>query len=678
MGCAPSRSNWNAQYDEALVHTLGVGGLERRGSQEVMMRAITNEHADVDKEGLNIKKINGYEVKQSLGKGAFGEVFMGRKDSETYAIKVLRRSALKRKVTGKASSALDSVKLEIATMKKIAHPNCVHMFDVILDPTHDEIYLVLEFVDGGSSQKMDNQGRPIPLSERVVWSHMRHLVMGLEYLHMHQIVHRDIKPDNLLLTRDGSFGGAGMLKICDFGTSSLCEGDEGATKTVGTPPFFSPELCSRDSSGQYDNRVVDLWAVGVTMYLWLTGRMPFNAPTVMLLMEQIQQAEEVTPAPKEVSAGIGAVIEGLLTRDFERRLTLVQLRAHKWLTDGDRQVLPPQPVMLVEVTPEEIEQAFSNRAAMMAQSAAGPSHLGKAIGYVPNWKREGLAVIRKLCSAREAQIFRAIGSCGHLANHIPAIYGIKSNADDEADPEERTSFRRSITRQRTRPLAKVKAVAQVATLFRGPDGNSNPPVSPNAGHVESALATAEAAAEHLEEFEIRMQDLAAGMTVPCAMGILLGVRTVVADDFAPEAQADLQPERLDRMLEFDPSAVTEADKAAGGVSLLRYLTFLDEHASTAQLGFRIDASRTVVNGELADLPLPAGKYLETLKEESDVCKAFATFLQYDVALAKAFVVKLETLIAALQRSSFFSSHLMLRSGLLLFYDDKARIDKVCV
>jgi serine/threonine protein kinase len=192
--------------------------------------------------------------------------------------------------------------------------------------------------------------------------------MGLEYLHMHQIVHRDIKPDNLLLTRDGSFGGAGMLKIGDFGTSSLCEGNEGAAKTVGTPPFFSPELCSRDSSGQYDNRVVDLWAVGTvgltgrmpfnTMYLWLTGRMPFNAPMVMLLMVQIEMAE-VTPAPKEVSAGIGAVIEGLLTRDFERRLTLMQLRTHKWLTDGDRQVLPPQPVMLVEVTPEEIEQAFS-------------------------------------------------------------------------------------------------------------------------------------------------------------------------------------------------------------------------------------------------------------------------------------------------------------------------------
>jgi serine/threonine protein kinase len=659
-----------------------------------MMRAITNEHADVDKEGHHIKKINGYEVKHSLGKGAFGEVFLGKKDGETYAIKVLRKSALKRQRTGKASSALDSVKLEIATMKKIAHPNCVHMFDVILDPTHDELYIVLEFVDGGPSQKMDHQGRPIPLPECVVWSHMRHLVMGLEYLHMHQIVHRDIKPDNLLLTCDGSFGAAGMLKICDFGTSSLCEGDEGAAKTVGTPPFFSPELCSRNSSGQYDNRVVDLWAVGITMYLWLTGRMPFNAPTVMLLMEQIQQAEEVTPAPKEVSPGVGAVIEGLLTRDIERRLTLMQLRAHKWLTDGDRQVLPPQPVMHVEVTPKEIEQAFSNRAAMMAQSAAGPSHLAKAIGLPNPWKREGLAVMRKLCSAREAQIFRAIGACSHLANHVPAIYSVKSAADDDANPEERSSFRRSVTRQGTRSPNTFRAAARAVTLFRIPsagdrslagvaqagaqDRGGSPPSSPKASHAENAPATAEAVAEHLEQFEIRMQDLAAGMTVPCAMGILMGVRTVVADDFAPEAQADLQPERLDRMLEFDPGAVTEADKAAGGVSLLRYLTFLDEHASTAQLGFRIDASRTVVNGELADLPLPAGKYLETLKEESDVCKAFATFLQYDVALAKAFVVKLETLIAALQRSSFFSSHLMLRSGLLLFYDDKARIDKVCV
>lgn len=217
MGCNGSKADgedWNSEYAKALSMKKGAvldelpeghdalkgSFAQRRASKDldssnVLVRADEAQKATVDKEGRDIKKVNGYDVKQTLGKGAFGEVFLGKKDGETFAIKVLRKSALKRQRTGRSGSALDSVKEEIATMKKIAHPNCVHMFDVILDPAHDEIYLVLEFVDGGPSQKNDKDGNPIPLAERTIWSHMRHLCMGLEYLHMHQIVHRDIKPD---------------------------------------------------------------------------------------------------------------------------------------------------------------------------------------------------------------------------------------------------------------------------------------------------------------------------------------------------------------------------------------------------------------------------------------------------------------------------------------------------
>ena len=95
-----------------------------------------------------------------------------------------------------------------------------------------------------------------------------------------------------MLTQPGRMyqGGAGVLKITDFGTSCFCEGDTNAQKTAGTPTFFSPELCTTDTAGTYDVRIVDLWAMGVTLYMWISGRVPFEAPTTLLLMQMIAAA----------------------------------------------------------------------------------------------------------------------------------------------------------------------------------------------------------------------------------------------------------------------------------------------------------------------------------------------------------------------------------------------------
>jgi hypothetical protein len=95
--------------------------------------------ASVHKDGNQIASVDDFEVVRTLGKGAFGEVFLASRKKELYAVKVLRRSALKRMRQGRTGSALDNLKTEIATMKKIGHPNCVQMFDVILDPEQDEV-----------------------------------------------------------------------------------------------------------------------------------------------------------------------------------------------------------------------------------------------------------------------------------------------------------------------------------------------------------------------------------------------------------------------------------------------------------------------------------------------------------------------------------------------------------
>ena len=278
MGCASSQqtvtinvdaANWNVAYEETTRK------LSRRRSSSKISRGLLGESSTalIEKKGNQLERVNDYIITGALGKGAYGEVFKAKSDGEHFAVKVLKKSALKKMRTpgrkppgrpggkpgmatpgfGKSIGAevLDSVKMEIATMKKITHPNCVQMFDVILDPSQDEVFIVLEFVDGGTSQPLGPDGVAVPLPDRTIWSHLRHLVMGLEYLHMHGIIHRDIKPDNLLVTRPGAMyeGGAGILKIADFGTSCLCEGDANAQKTAGTPTFFSPELCSIDAAG---------------------------------------------------------------------------------------------------------------------------------------------------------------------------------------------------------------------------------------------------------------------------------------------------------------------------------------------------------------------------------------------------------------------------------------------
>lgn len=664
MGCRPSkpRSGSSNEWNEAYEQSVKRVATTRRDSVKAVKKGDDRRGSTGDTVVIvngKVSSVSGYAMGKVLGKGAFGEVFLATKGGDRYAVKVLRKSQLSKttktiakrpgaKPGAGTSGAFDSVASEIATMRKFNHPNLVHMFDVVVDVNRQEVYVVIEFVDGGASQKMDAEGKPIPLPEATMWSHMRHLVLGLEFLHMQGIVHRDIKPENLLVTREPTFNGIGMLKIADFGTANILSDDDenGKKKTQGTPLFFSPEVCTKDASGTFDTRAVDLWAVGVTVFVWCSGKMPFMAATEYLLMEKIQQCDATVSPPTEASPKLASVIRGLLTKDPARRLTLNQLRLHAWLTSDGKEPLPQQPHTSIHVTEEEISEAVTAaayRQLIAYQSAAGPSALAKATGRVADWKREGANVIRKRSNETDASLSRAIASDGDLAHHMPVVYSIEAVQEGGEQAGGDTD--------RSAPAAAPPASAE----------------APSA----AAPAPSPAAATQASLHDIRMQDLAGGMTRPCAMLIVMGCRTVVPADFEVEGSAP-SAELLEKMRALDASAPTAEEEAAGGISRRRYLQFLDSSTSTSSLGFRIDAAKTVVDGELATLPLPEGKALETLHDEADVQAAIGTFLQDDYALCKAVLGKLQALCTALERSAFFARHVLLRSTLLMVYDDAAR------
>ena len=304
---------------------------------EVQMRSrvnITKAEDDEDR----ITHINEYEVGKILGQGAYGIVYKasGPERGEV-AIKVLNRSVLGRKKVGKGT-ALDSVFKEIGVMKQLSHPNCVQLYEVIDDADHHCMYLVMEFVAGGDLNYPITQKKTVTEDEMRRW--MRDSVVGLEYLHSYNILHRDIKPENILWDEKNQ-----LAKLADFGVSTISEGGQHkdyVKATAGTPAFYAPEMCGDDKTGAkvYSGRAADVWALGVCVYMWMFHRLPFEAPTVFMLMEAIREGELEIPDTYPASADLTELLRGLLAKKPRHRLRIKDLRRNAWMTNNHSEPLP--------------------------------------------------------------------------------------------------------------------------------------------------------------------------------------------------------------------------------------------------------------------------------------------------------------------------------------------------
>ena len=302
-----------------------------------------------------VSQVNQYKMGRVLGQGTYGVVYQARgapRSAATgapqgaqleVAVKVLNRSVLKRKKVGKGT-ALDGVLKEIGVMKKLSHPNCVQLYEVLDDKDKDCMYLVMEFVAGGDLNYPIKRGERV--AEATLRGWMRDSVLGLEHLHHHAILHRDIKPENILWDEARQ-----CAKLADFGVSTISEGGQHrdyVRATAGTPAFYAPEMCGDDKTGAkvYSGRAADVWALGVCLYMWIFHRLPFEAPTVFMLMEAIKEgALDFDVAPVGVEGGVASdellsLVRGMLAKKPQQRLRVRDLRRDAWVTNNGTTPLP--------------------------------------------------------------------------------------------------------------------------------------------------------------------------------------------------------------------------------------------------------------------------------------------------------------------------------------------------
>jgi len=231
------------------------------------------------------KQLNQYTLIKTLGIGSYGDVKLCQ-DTVTevyYAIKIINKKLNQRDKN-------NSIQHEIAVMKKINHPHVVHLYEVIDDPKFHKVYLVLEYVERGPVMPDSMVNEPFP--QETAWKYFRDVVQGLDYLHLQGVVHRDIKPSNLLVAQDGT------IKIADFGLSQVFTGDKSEQTAVGgSPAFMAPELWEDDVDwGDLSiGFAADVWALGVTLYMFVYGCIPFMAKNQILLQEKIVGSEPPFP-----------------------------------------------------------------------------------------------------------------------------------------------------------------------------------------------------------------------------------------------------------------------------------------------------------------------------------------------------------------------------------------------
>jgi serine/threonine protein kinase len=260
---------------------------------------------------------------------------------ELVAVKIFRKSVLKRKRTMErdkdtrkmyVKTAYDKVEHEVALMKKLAHPNLVEFYEAIDSPDSDMLYIVMEYMPLGEIMTYQNNGtfrrknskNGDDIIDGLIDGHFGEyqaalffvdILHGLSYLHSHKIVHRDLKPENLLLASNG------VLKLCDFGVahifgdvekeipglkrhpSGLTRQDTEkalemrpmaehglTTKTEGTWAFWSPEMCQGNGQ-QFSLYAADIWAAGLCLYIFVTGKLPFYSESPIELMELIKNGD---------------------------------------------------------------------------------------------------------------------------------------------------------------------------------------------------------------------------------------------------------------------------------------------------------------------------------------------------------------------------------------------------
>ena len=314
-----------------MVHTGDkVGLLMKQANMEpieylfslVSNKGNDSEHAFIEE---------AYDLGRELGRGNFATVKLAvsKTNGNKYAVKIVDKAKFLQH-QHREGALLDEVNI----LKFLQHDNIIKLEETY--ETEKYLYLVLELVTGGELfDLVVDAGR---LTEDVTRTLFIQMLDAVGYMHSQGIAHRDLKPENMLLAAQGST----VLKISDFGLSRILGVDSVMGTLCGTPQYIAPEILSKSGNGDGYSVAVDMWSLGVILYVCLSGMLPYLDDADMSVFEQIQRGLYSFPTNVwgQISEEAKDLIRRLMQIDPTVRWTAKQAKNHPWCTQSTMEATP--------------------------------------------------------------------------------------------------------------------------------------------------------------------------------------------------------------------------------------------------------------------------------------------------------------------------------------------------
>ena len=235
-----------------------------------------------------------YEILEKIGTGGMSDVYKAKdhKLNRFVAVKVLKQEF------SENANFVSKFRVEAQAAAGLMHPNIVNVYDV--GEEVDVYYIVMELVEGITLKKYIEKKARLSVKEAI--SIAIQVSMGIEAAHNNHIIHRDIKPQNIIISKEGK------VKVTDFGIAKAATSNTITSNVMGSVHYTSPE----QARGGYSDEKSDIYSLGITMFEMLTGRVPFNGETTVAIA--IKHIQEELPSPRDYVPEIPISVEHIVCK----------------------------------------------------------------------------------------------------------------------------------------------------------------------------------------------------------------------------------------------------------------------------------------------------------------------------------------------------------------------------